>query len=79
MHDRDTKFAKSFNEKFSIGTKEVKISAFRSPNTNAFVERFIQSIKQECLDHFVVFGRDHFDHICSEYSMHYLRKGRING
>jgi putative transposase len=71
MHDRDTKFTKTFNEKFSTGKKEVRISAFRSPNTNAFIERFIQSIKQECLDHFVVFGRKHFDHICAEYCEHY--------
>jgi putative transposase len=71
MHDRDTKFTKSFNEKFSSGKKEVKISAFRSPNTNAFVERFIQSIKQECLDHFVVFGQAHFNHLCREYAVHY--------
>ena len=52
------------------GKKEVRISAFRSPNTNAFIERFIQSIKQECLDHFVVFSRDHFNHICDENSVH---------
>lgn len=71
MHDRDTKFTKSFDEKFSSGTKEVKISSFRAPNTNAFVERFIQSIKQECLDHFVVFGQRHFDHLCREYGVHY--------
>jgi putative transposase len=71
IHDRDTKFTKSFNEKFSSGKKEVKISAFRSPNTNAFVERFIQSIKQECLDHFILFGKGHFNHLCSEYVVHY--------
>lgn len=71
MHDRDTKFTKSFNEKLSAGKRDVKISAFRSPNTNAYVERFIQSLQQECLDHFVVFGKAHFDHLCSEYREHY--------
>ncbi len=71
MHDRDTKFTKSFDAKFTSGTKEVKISAFRAPNTNAFVERFIQSIKQECLDHFVVFGHKHFNYLCREYGVHY--------
>ncbi len=79
MHDRDTKFTKSFNETLSAGMSDVKISAFRSPNTNtntntntnAYVERFIQSLQQECLDHFVVFGKAHFDHLCSEYRAHY--------
>ncbi len=47
-------------------------TAFRSPNTVAFVERFVQSIKQEALDHFVVFGRQHMDVICAEYVEHYL-------
>ncbi len=71
MHDRDTKFAKSFDEAFSEGKRDVKVSAFRSPNTNAFVERFIQTLQQKCLDHFVVFGNAHFDHLCSEYREHY--------
>ncbi|MBL8892416.1 MAG: transposase [Planctomycetaceae bacterium] len=71
MHDRDTTLTKSFDEQFSSGTKEVKISAFRSPNTNAFVERFIQLIKQECRDHFIAFGQRHFDHLCREHGIHY--------
>ena len=71
MHDRDTKFTKSFDETFASKKSEVKISAFRSPNTCAFVERFIQTVKQECLDHFVVFGRNHFDHICEQFAEHY--------
>lgn len=71
MHDRDTKFTQSFDEAFSEGKRDVKVSAFRSPNTNAYVERFIQSLQQECLDHFVVFGKAHFDHLCSGYREHY--------
>ncbi len=71
MHDRDSKFTKSFDEAFSASKRDVKVSAFRSPNTNAYVERFIQSLQQECLDHFVVFGKAHFDHLCSEYREHY--------
>ncbi len=46
-------------------------TAIRSPNTVAFVERFIQSIGQECLDHFVVFGHKHMDVLCSSYRDHY--------
>ncbi|MEQ1829976.1 MAG: integrase core domain-containing protein, partial [Pirellula sp.] len=71
MHDRDTKFTKTFDEAFSGGKRDVKVSAFRSPNTNAYVERFSQTLQQECLDHFVVFGKSHFDHLCSEYREHY--------
>ena len=41
-------FAKAFCEAHRVG--------FRSPNLNAYVERFVQSIQQECLDKFIVFG-----------------------
>ena len=44
---------------------------YRSPNQNAYVERFVQAIQQECLDKFIVFGREHLDHIASEYAEHY--------
>jgi hypothetical protein len=38
---------------------------------NAFVERWIQSLKYEALNHFIVFGQEHFDHIVSEYAAYY--------
>jgi putative transposase len=44
---------------------------FRAPNLNAYVERFIQTIQVECLDHFLVFGEKHFDYLVWEYLEHY--------
>jgi putative transposase len=71
QHDRDKKFTKSFDAALrSRRVKAVK-NAYRSPNTNAFVERFVQSIQQECLDRFIVFGEQHLDHLCVEYLAHY--------
>ena len=43
---------------------------YRSPNQNAYVERFVQAIERECLDKFIVFGREHLDHVCREYVEH---------
>jgi putative transposase len=71
MHDRDTKFTKSFDAMFNTGDSETKETAFRSPNTNAYVERYIQTIQQEVLDYFIVFGSDHMDHIVAEAVEHY--------
>ena len=71
MHDRDTKFTASFDEILTSNRKEVKEAAFRSPNTNAFVERFIQTLQQECLDYFIVFGQEHMDHLVNEFMTHY--------
>ena len=71
MHDRDTKFTASFDDVLKAGDVKVQKSAFRSPNTVAFVERFIQTLQQECLDYFVVFGEQHMNHLVSEMVAHY--------
>lgn len=71
QHDRDTKFTKRFDAILKRRRVKIKRGAYRAPNTNAFVERFIQSIEQECLDQFVVFGEQHLDHLCAEYVAHY--------
>jgi putative transposase len=67
QHDRDTKFTKLFDAALRSRRVKVMKSAFCAPNTNAFVERFIQSIGQECLDRFIAFGTQHLDHLCREY------------
>jgi putative transposase len=72
MHDRDTKFTASFDAALEKKDGlEVRRSAYRAPNTAAYVERFVQSIKQECLDYFVVFGQRHMNHLCQEFAEHY--------
>lgn len=71
QRDRDTKFSKAVDNALRSRRVKVIVNQFRSPNTNVFVERFIQSIQQECLDRFVVFGSGHMDAICSEYLEHY--------
>ena len=43
----------------------------QSPNLNAFAERFVKSIKTECLEQFVLFGEDALRHVIREYLAHY--------
>ncbi|MEZ6072239.1 MAG: integrase core domain-containing protein [Pirellulales bacterium] len=71
MHDRDTKFTKSFDQKLKDAGVKIRKTAYRSPNTNAYVERFLQTLQQEALDHFIVFGQQHLDVIVSEFVQHY--------
>lgn len=71
MHDRDTKFAGVFDAALVDAGLQVQRSAYRSPNTCAFVERFIQTLGQECLDHFIVLGERHSDFLVSEFVDHY--------
>ena len=71
MHDNDGKYSKPFLDAFKNKKIETRRTAIRSPNTVAFVERFVQTIKQECLDHFIVFGEKHMSLLCSEFAEHY--------
>ncbi len=66
IHDADTKFTKQFDEIFEDEGIRVKKLPPASPNMNAVIERWVQSIQQECLDHFVVLGEKHLRHIVSE-------------
>lgn len=70
MRDRDTKFTESFDEVLKSAKREVKKAAHRSPNAVAFVERSIQTLQQERLGYFVVFGQVHMDHIVREFITH---------
>jgi putative transposase len=57
FHDADGKFGKDFDAQLkSFGLRPRRLAPF-SPNTNAYIERWIQSIKYECLHHFIIFGQ----------------------
>ncbi len=70
--DYDGKFSKAFDQVFKEQSIQVKPVGPQAPNLNAFVERWIQSLKYEALNHFIVFGQEHFDHIVAEYVAYYL-------
>jgi hypothetical protein len=53
------------------GEHRGQTDGFQGPNTNAFVERFIQTIQHEYLDHFLVFGKSHLNLLAKEFLEHY--------
>lgn len=55
----------------TLAARGVQATQDLMPNTNAFVERFIQALQVECLDHFLVFGEKHLDYLVREYVEHY--------
>ena len=73
IRDRDTKFTASFDAVLaSIGIEALK-TPVRSPRANAFAERWLRTIRDDCLDHLVVFSRRHLESILGEYTEHYNR------
>jgi putative transposase len=73
LRDHDGKFVKEFDAILASEGIEVKPIGVRAPNQNAVAERFVQSVRQECLDHFIVCGEAHLRHLLSEYLAHYHR------
>jgi transposase InsO family protein len=72
IHDRDPLFTDEFRELLhGAGVKCLKLPAC-SPNLNAYAERFVLSIKSECLDKLVLLGERHVRVAISEYVQHYL-------
>jgi putative transposase len=79
LHDRDTKFCASFRSVLATGgVKTIKLPA-KSPNLNAFAERWVRSVKQECLSKVILFGEGSLSRVLSEYSTHYHRERNHQG
>jgi putative transposase len=71
IRDRDTKFTSCFDEVFhSEGIRIVK-TPIRAPRANAFAERFVGTVRRECTDRLLVFGRTHLEQVLVEYAAHY--------
>ena len=71
IHDRDPLFSASFRATLSpAGVETVKLPA-RSPNLNAHAERFVRSIKHECLNRIVPLGENHLRTAVRAYVAHY--------
>ena len=71
IHDRDSKYTKSFDAIMkSSGIKPVRLPP-QSPNLNAYSERFVRSIKSECLASMILFGERSLRYAVREYLTHY--------
>ena len=57
----------------------VVLTPYRAPNANAYAERFVRSIKEECLDRVILFGEHHLRRTIAEYVEHYHRERNHQG
>jgi putative transposase len=79
LHDRDTKYTESFRAIIKAGeVKPVALPA-RSPNLNAYSERWVNSVKEECLSRLILFGEGTLRRALQHYLAHYHQERNHQG
>ena len=71
LHDRDTKFTRSFRAILVSGRVKPLALPARSPNLNAYAERWVRSVKEECLSKVILFGERSLRRALREYVDHF--------
>ena len=71
VRDRDTKFTASFDAVFADVGIAVLRSPPRAPKANAYAERWVGTIRHECLDRMLIFGERQLVHVLTKYENHY--------
>src|SRR5206468_986389 len=79
IHDRDSKFAAAFDDVFRSEGIRVIHTPIRAPQANAYAERFVRTIRRECLDWLLILGRRHLEPVLRAYTIHYDRERRHRG
>jgi putative transposase len=71
VHDRDAKFSRTFDDVFrSEGVKVIR-TPIQAPNANAHAERWVRTLRADCLDRILILGRRHLEHVLRVYRSHY--------
>ena len=77
--DRDRKWSRDVRRRLREAGIRVVLIPERAPNANAYAERFVRSIKEECLDRLIPLGERHFRRAVAEYVEHYHRERNHQG
>jgi putative transposase len=71
LHDRDAKFSGPFDQIVRSEGVRVITAPIRAPKANAVAERWVRTVRNESLDHVLVFGRKHLERVLRDYLTHY--------
>ena len=71
IHDRDTKFSRAFDGIFRSEGIEIVRTPIQAPNANAYAERWVGSVRRECLDRLLIFRRRQLEHVLRVYIRHF--------
>jgi putative transposase len=73
IRDRDAKFTRAFDAVFGGANIRILRTPVRAPRANAIAERWIGTLRRECLDHLLITGPRHLTLVLQEYVEHYVR------
>jgi putative transposase len=73
VHDRDAKFCRGFHGVFRSESGEVLRTPVRAPTANAHAERWVRTVRAECLDWLLIVSRRHLAQVLRIYVQHYNR------
>ena len=73
IRDRDSKFTRAFDDLWRAVGAEVIRTPIQAPNANAVAERWVGTLRRECLDHLLITGRRHLLRVLHSYVKHYNR------
>lgn len=79
IHDRDTKFCAAFQQIIDDAGVERVVLLPRSPNRNAYAERWVRSVKEECLSQLILFGEGSLRHALMQYVAHFHHERNHQG
>ena len=71
IHDRDSKFPAAFDTVFTAEEVTIIRTPVQAPNANAFAERWIRSVREECLDKLLILGERHLHRVLTTYVDYY--------
>ncbi len=73
VRDRDAKFCRGFDDVFGSEGADVLVTPVRAPRANAYAERWVRTVRGECLDWLLIVGRRHLEQVLGVYVEHYNR------
>jgi putative transposase len=73
LRDRDAKFCRGFDEVFRYEGGEVLATPVRAPTANTYAERWVGTVRAECLDWLLIVGRGYLEQVLRVYVEHYNR------